>query len=198
MNWRFGGEYWLMSWAAMRFGWWEAPGIQEADFGGAIKYKSLGFDISQGVPRVGTTTRFSVTMRMGQSNKSIHDRDVRELVRQALQYFKAGYFRRPLRSCGPPWIPTPEHGNKTHGHKAYVSRRYVPDATSGEEVPPSPAAASSLMWTARICATRSYHTPRFQQRPEKRTGCSRAYMVGKRGPAPRDYPQAEGPEISPI
>ena len=96
MNWRFGGEYWLMYWSALRFGVVGAPGIQEADFGLGIKYKDFGFDVAQGVHALGTTTRFSVTMRMGGSNKARHGSQVRELIRQAMQYFKSGSFGRAM------------------------------------------------------------------------------------------------------
>ena len=136
MNWRFGGEYWLMYWAALRFGVMGAPGIQEADFGLGIKYKSLGFDIAQGVHELGSTTRFSVTMRMGQSNKGKHDREVREIIRQALQYFKSGYFGRAMEKLRAAMDADP--GNAEI--RRMVTRLggaidYVPDAPGGEEVP---------------------------------------------------------------
>ena len=136
MNWRFGGEYWLMYWAALRFGVMGAPGIQEADFGAGIKYKSLGFDISQGVHALGTTTRFSVTMRMGQSNKAEHDRGVREMVRQALQYFKSGYFSKAIEKLKAAADTDP--GNmeiKRMITRLSAAVEYVPDSTGGEEVP---------------------------------------------------------------
>ncbi|MCX5784682.1 MAG: PorV/PorQ family protein [Elusimicrobia bacterium] len=136
MNWRFGGEYWLMYWAALRFGVMGAPGIQEADFGVGIKYKSLGFDISQGIHALGTTTRFSVTMRMGQSNKTKHDSDVRTIVRQAMQYFKAGYFTRAIEKLKNAIDSDP--GNmeiKRMLIRLSAAVDYVPDATGVEEVP---------------------------------------------------------------
>ncbi|PKM97719.1 MAG: hypothetical protein CVU79_06900 [Elusimicrobia bacterium HGW-Elusimicrobia-3] len=136
MNWRFGGEYWLMYWAALRFGVQGAPEIQEADFGLGIKYKNLGFDVAQGVHALGSTTRFSVTLRMGQSNKAKHDREVRELVRQALQYFKSGYFSRAMEKLRAAMDADP--GNPEI--RRMVTRLqgaidYVPDATGGDEVP---------------------------------------------------------------
>ncbi|OGR66639.1 MAG: hypothetical protein A2X31_04785 [Elusimicrobia bacterium GWB2_63_22] len=136
MNWRFGGEYWLMYWSALRFGVMGTPGIQEADFGLGIKYKNLGFDVAQGVHALGTTTRVSVTMRMGSSNKAKHDREVRELVRQALQYFKSGYFGRAMEKLRAAMDADP--GNAEI--RRMVTRLggaidYVPDATGGEEVP---------------------------------------------------------------
>jgi len=135
-NWRFGGEYWLMYWSALRFGVMGTPGIQEADFGLGIKYKNLGFDVAQGVHALGTTTRFSVTLRMGQSNKTKHDREVRDIVRQALQYFKSGYFTRAMEKLRSAMDADP--GNNEI--RRMITRLqgaidYVPDATGGEEVP---------------------------------------------------------------
>ncbi|OGS32142.1 MAG: hypothetical protein A2218_06915 [Elusimicrobia bacterium RIFOXYA2_FULL_53_38] len=136
MNWRFGGEYWLMYWAALRFGVIGAPGIQEADFGLGIKYKNFGFDIAQGVHALGSTTRFSVTMRMGNSNKAKHDREVREIVRQALQNFKSGYFTRAIEKLKAAMDADPGNSDV----RRMLSRLqgavdFVPDATGGEEVP---------------------------------------------------------------
>lgn len=136
MNWRFGGEYWLMYWSALRFGVQGSPEIQEADFGLGIKYKNFGFDIAQGVHALGSTTRFSVTMRMGQSNKAKHDREVREIIRQALQYFKSGYFGRAMEKLRSAMDADPGNAEV----RRMVTRlagaiEYVPDATGGEEVP---------------------------------------------------------------
>ena len=135
-NWRFGGEYWLMYWAALRFGVMGAPGIQEADFGLGIKYKDLGFDVAQGVHALGTTTRFSVTMRMGQSNKGRHDREVREIVRQALQYFKSGYFTRAMEKLRSAMDADPGNSQlRRMATRLQSAMAYVPDALGGEEVP---------------------------------------------------------------
>ncbi|MBU2530962.1 MAG: PorV/PorQ family protein, partial [Elusimicrobia bacterium] len=92
MSWRFGGEYWLLNWAALRFGVMGSPAIQEADLGVGIRYGNLSFDLAQGIHALGTATRFSLTMRMGKSNTAKHDKEVRILVRQAMAYFKVGYF----------------------------------------------------------------------------------------------------------
>lgn len=135
-NWRFGGEYWLMYWAALRFGVMGAPGIQEADFGLGIKYKDLGFDVSQGVHALGTTTRFSVTMRMGQSNKGKHDMQVRELVRQALQYFKSGYFSRAMEKLRAAMDADPGNAEiRRMVTRLQGAIDFVPAATGSEEVP---------------------------------------------------------------
>lgn len=136
MNWRFGGEYWLMYWAALRFGVVGAPGIQEADFGLGIKYRDFGFDIAQGIHALGTTTRFSVTMRMGSSNKAKHSSEVREIVRQAMQYFKSGYFSRAMEKLKAAMDADPGNSEILR----MVTRLqgaidFVPTATGGEEVP---------------------------------------------------------------
>jgi len=136
MNWRFGGEYWLMYWAAMRFGVVGAPGIQEADFGVGIKYRNFGFDIAQGVHALGTTTRFSVTMRMGDSNKAKHGTEVREIVRQAMQYFKSGYFSRAMEKLRSAMDADPGNAEILRMVTRLQSAiDFVPNATGGEEVP---------------------------------------------------------------
>jgi len=136
MNWRFGGEYWLMYWSALRFGVMGAPGIQEADFGLGIKYKSLGFDVAQGVHALGTTTRFSVTMRLGQSNRAKHDREVREIIRQALQYFKSGYFGRAMEKLRAAMDADPGNAEiRRMVNRLQGAIDFVPDATGGDEVP---------------------------------------------------------------
>jgi len=135
-NWRFGGEYCPMYWAALRFGVMGTPGIQEADFGLGIKYKSFGFDVAQGIHALGTTTRFSVTMRMGQSNRANHDRDVNAIVKQALQYFKSGYFSKAIEKLKSAMDADPANMEiKRMVNRLSVAADYVPEATSGDEVP---------------------------------------------------------------
>ncbi|HOW89471.1 MAG TPA: hypothetical protein PL037_04245, partial [Elusimicrobiales bacterium] len=136
MNWRFGGEYWLLYWSALRFGLVGAPGIQEADFGLGLKYGSLSFDIAQGIHALGTTTRFSVSMRMGQSNKARHESEVREIVRQAMQYFKSGYFGRAIEKLKAAVDADPGNSEvKRMLARLQAAVEYVPDATGSEEVP---------------------------------------------------------------
>lgn len=136
MNWRFGGEYWLMYWSALRFGVVGAPGIQEADFGLGLKYGSFGFDIAQGVHALGTTTRFSVSMRLGQSNKAKHESEVREIVRQAMQYFKSGYFTRAIDKLKAALDADPGNAEvKRMLARLQMAVEYVPDATGSEEGP---------------------------------------------------------------
>jgi tetratricopeptide (TPR) repeat protein len=135
-NWRFGGEYWLMYWSALRFGVMGAPAIQEADFGLGIKYKNIGFDIAEGVHALGTTTRFSLTLQMGQSNKAKHDSQVRDIVRQAMQYFKAGYFTRAMEKLRAARDADPGNSEILRMiNRLEAAINFVPDATGGEEVP---------------------------------------------------------------
>ncbi len=136
MNWRFGGEYWLMYWSALRFGVVGAPAVQEADFGLGLKYGSLSFDIAQGVHALGTTTRFSVSMRLGQSNKAKHESEVREIVRQAMQYFKSGYFTRAIDKLKAAMDSDPGNAEiKRMLSRLQAAVEYVPDATGSEEGP---------------------------------------------------------------
>lgn len=136
MNWRFGGEYWLMYWAGLRFGVMGSPAIQEADFGIGLKYKNFGFDVAQGVHALGTTTRFSISMKMGQSNRAKHSREVRRIINQALQYFKAGYFTRAqekLRAAMDADPGNPEIRRMLTRLQSAID--FVPDSTGGDEVP---------------------------------------------------------------
>lgn len=136
MNWRFGGEYWLMSWSALRFGVMGAPEIQEADFGVGLKYKNFGFDVAQGVHALGATTRFSVTMRMGRSNRAKHEREVRNAVRQAMQYFKSGYFSKAIEKLKSALDSDPGNAEiRRMISRLELAVGYVPDATGGNEVP---------------------------------------------------------------
>ncbi|MBI4801257.1 MAG: PorV/PorQ family protein [Elusimicrobia bacterium] len=136
MNWRFGGEYWLMSWSALRFGVMGAPAIQEADFGVGIKYRNFGFDVAQGVHALGSTTRFSVTMRMGRSNRAKHEKEVRDIIRQAMQYFKSGYFTKAIAKLKSALDSDPGNNDiRRMISRLELAVGYVPDATGGEEVP---------------------------------------------------------------
>ena len=136
MGWRFGGEYWLLSWAALRFGVMGSPAIQEADLGVGIRYGSLSFDLAQGIHALGTATRFSLTMRMGQSNRAKHDREVRILVRQAMAYFKAGYFSKAVAKLKAALDAAPGNAQvKRMVNRLEAAVEYVPGATGGEEVP---------------------------------------------------------------
>ncbi len=135
-QWRFGGEYWLMYWAALRFGVMGSPAIQEADLGVGIKYKSLSFDISQGMHALGSTTRFSVSMRLGQSNKAKHDSEVRAIIRQALEYFKAGYFTRAMDRLRAAMDADPGNAEiRRMVTRLQAAMDYEPNATGSEEVP---------------------------------------------------------------
>ena len=136
MSWRFGCEYWLMYWAGLRFGVMGSPGIQEADFGIGIRYGSFSFDVAQGVHALGTATRFSITMRMGQSNRAKHDKEVRVLVRQAMAYFKAGYFSKAVSKLKAAIDADPGNARvKRMLTRLESAVTYVPGATGEEELP---------------------------------------------------------------
>jgi len=134
--WRFGGEYWLLYWNALRFGVVGTPQIQEADFGIGLKWKSFSLDISQGIHTLGSTTRFSLSMRMGESNKAKHESEVREIVRQALQYFKAGYFTKAVDKLRAAMDADPGNNEiRKMLTRLQSAIDYVPNATGGDEIP---------------------------------------------------------------
>lgn len=95
-NIRFGGEYWPLYWASFRFGIMATPQIQEASFGVGLKYKGLNLDVAQGIHALGNTTKFSVGLRFGESKKAVHEGEIRAIIRQAFNYFKAGYFSKAV------------------------------------------------------------------------------------------------------
>ncbi len=95
-NIRFGGEYWPLYWAAFRFGIMANPQIQEASFGIGLKFKSFNLDVAQGIHVLGNTTKFSVGLRFGESKKAVHQSEIRAIIRQAFNYFKAGHFSKAV------------------------------------------------------------------------------------------------------
>ncbi len=135
-NWRFGGEYWLLYWASLRFGVMGTPAIQETDFGVGIKYRNFSFDVSQGIHALENITRFSVSFKMGASKKADKQRRVRALIRQAMAYFKAGYFSKAMARLRAAMDADP--GNMKI--QKMITRLqnaidFVPNATGSEEVP---------------------------------------------------------------
>jgi tetratricopeptide (TPR) repeat protein len=136
MTWRFGGEYYLLYWAALRFGVMGSPEIQEADFGIGLNLKSIGLDIAQGVHSLGNTLRLSLTFKLGQSNKAKHEKQVRELVRQALQYFKSGYFSKAVDRFRAAIDADPGNAEiRRMLSRLQMAVDYVPNATGSEEIP---------------------------------------------------------------
>ncbi len=134
-NLRFGGEYWPLYWAAFRFGIMATPQIQEASFGIGLKYRGINLDIAQGIHSLGSTTKFSVGMRFGDSTKAKHDSEIRNIVRQALQYFKSGYFSKAVEKLKAAMDADP--GNQEVRNmldKLQAAITYVPNATGNDEI----------------------------------------------------------------
>lgn len=133
---RFGGEYWMMYWTAFRFGVMATPKIQEADFGIGIKYRDFNFDIAQGVHALGASTRFSISLKMGQSSRAVKDAQVREIVRQALTYFKAGNFNKAVEKLKSAQDSDPGNNEiRRMLTRLSAAITYVPTATGSDEVP---------------------------------------------------------------
>lgn len=134
-NIRFGGEYWPLYWAAFRFGVLATPQIQEADFGIGLKYKSFNLDISQGIHSLGNTTKFSVGFRFGESTKATHDSEIRKIVRQALQYFKAGYFSKAVQKLKEALDADPSNTEiRNMLDKLEKAITFIPNATGSDEI----------------------------------------------------------------
>jgi tetratricopeptide (TPR) repeat protein len=93
LNWRFGGEYWAARWFAMRFGILAAPQIQETDFGFGFRFRRVQFDIAQGIHDLGSSTRLSVAFKFGRSRDDRTDEQVRIIIEQGFEAFKAGNFQ---------------------------------------------------------------------------------------------------------
>jgi tetratricopeptide (TPR) repeat protein len=133
---RFGGEYWMMYWTAFRFGVIATPKIQEADFGIGIKYRDFTFDVAQGVHALGTSTRFSVSLKMGQSKRAVKDAEVRNIIRQALQYFKSGNFQRAVEKLKMALDSDPGNNEiRRMLTRLQSAIDFVPNATGSEEIP---------------------------------------------------------------
>jgi tetratricopeptide (TPR) repeat protein len=93
VSWRFGGEYWLIDWWAVRCGILGSPGPQETDFGFGVKYRSFQLDVAQGIQTLGTTTRVSLTTRFGPSISERHQEEVKRMIVDALRAFQDGDFQ---------------------------------------------------------------------------------------------------------
>ncbi len=134
MNWRFGGEYWLMNWWGLRFGMLGAPGLQEADFGFGLRYRSLGLDIAQGIHDLGTTTRFSFSVKLGESYRAEHSREVRDVIEQGMQAFKAGNFIKTVEKFQAAIDADPGNAEiKRMLGRLQGAVSYVPEAVGAEE-----------------------------------------------------------------
>ncbi len=93
LNWRFGGEYWAARWFAMRFGLLAAPGIQETDFGFGFRFRMFQLDMAQGIHNLGSSSRMSLSFRFGRSRDDRSEEQVRIIIDQGFEAFKAGNFQ---------------------------------------------------------------------------------------------------------
>ncbi len=134
-NIRFGGEYWPLYWAAFRFGIMANPQIQEASYGIGIKYRGINLDIAQGIHSLGSTTKFSVGLKFGDSTKAKHDTEIRNIVRQALQYFKSGYFSKAVDKLKVALDADPGNTEvRNMLDKLQAAITFVPNATGNDEI----------------------------------------------------------------
>jgi tetratricopeptide (TPR) repeat protein len=134
MDLRFGGEYWVSRWFAFRFGLLGLPAIQEEDFGFGLNFKSLTLDVSQGIHDLGSSTRFSVTFRFGQSRTDRSTGQVKAFIKQGMDAFQEGNFSLAAQKFNQAQDAAP--GNKqveTMIARLSAVTAFVPQATGGEE-----------------------------------------------------------------
>jgi tetratricopeptide (TPR) repeat protein len=131
---RFGGEYWISRWFAFRFGLLGLPKIQETDFGFGLNFKSFGLDVAQGIHDLGSSTRFSITFRFGQSRADRSTGQVKNFVKQGMEAFQEGNFALAAQKFNQAQDAAP--GNKqvaTMIGRLNNVTGFVPQATGGEE-----------------------------------------------------------------
>ena len=131
---RFGGEYWVSRWFAFRFGLLGLPAIQETDFGFGLNFKSFGLDVAQGIHDLGSSTRFSITFRFGQSRSDRSTTQVKNFVKQGMEAFQEGNFALATQKFNQAQDAAP--GNKqvaTMIARLNNVTAFVPQASGGEE-----------------------------------------------------------------
>lgn len=131
---RFGGEYWVARWFAFRFGLMGIPSIQETDFGFGLNFKSFTLDVAQGIHDLGSSTRFSVSVRFGQSKGDRSTAQVKGFLKAGMDAFQEGNFALAAQKFNQALDAQP--GNKQV--QAMLSRlmnvtSFVPQAVGGEE-----------------------------------------------------------------
>lgn len=131
---RFGGEYWISRWFAFRFGLMGLPAIQETDFGFGLNFRSFGFDFAQGISDLGSSSRFSLSVRFGQSKGDRSNQQVKSAIKLGFESFQEGNFTLAQQKFNQALDAQP--GNKQV--QAMVSRltnvtAFVQQATGGEE-----------------------------------------------------------------
>ncbi|MBI2070998.1 MAG: PorV/PorQ family protein [Elusimicrobia bacterium] len=96
LSWRFGGEYWVLSWIAFRFGIQGDPGstggAREMNFGAGLHYQNFSLDLANAVHDLGLTTRFSASWRFGGSIKVSQESKIRRSVQLGFDAFRSGNF----------------------------------------------------------------------------------------------------------
>ena len=131
---RFGGEYWVSRWFAFRFGLLGLPSIQEEDFGFGLNFKSFTLDVAQGIHDLGSSTRFSVTFRFGQSRTDRATGQVKAFIKQGMEAFQEGNFALAAQKFNQAQDAAP--GNKqveTMIARLAAVTAFVPQSTGGEE-----------------------------------------------------------------
>lgn len=131
---RFGGEYWIARWFAFRFGLMGLPEIQETDFGFGLNFRSFSLDIAQGIHDMGSSTRFSITMRFGQSKGDRSTQQVRNSMKQGMDAFQEGNFALATQKFNQALDAQPDNKQvKTMLARLIAVTGYVPQAMGGEE-----------------------------------------------------------------
>jgi len=131
---RFGGEYWVSRWFAFRFGLLGLPKIQETDFGFGLNFKSFGLDVAQGIHDLGSSTRFSLTFRFGQSRNDRSTSQVKNFIKQGMEAFQEGNFALATQKFNQAQDAAP--GNKqvaTMIARLNNVTAFIPQASGGEE-----------------------------------------------------------------
>jgi tetratricopeptide (TPR) repeat protein len=131
---RFGGEYWVSRWFAFRFGLLGLPQVQETDFGFGLNFKSFALDVAQGIHDLGSSTRFSITVRFGQSRTDRSTTQVKNFIKQGMEAFNEGNFALAAQKFNQAQDAAP--GNKqvaTMIGRLNNVTAFVPQASGGEE-----------------------------------------------------------------
>ena len=134
LGWHMGGEYWVMNWWAVRFGIQGDPGVRETDFGFGLRYSNFGLDLAQAIHDLGSSTRFSASLRFGQSTRERSEQQIRSLVDQGFEAFRQGNFILSMQQFRQALDVDPSNAQV----KAMLGRLqgvigYVPQATAQDE-----------------------------------------------------------------
>ena len=134
MSMRFGGEYWIARWFAFRFGLLGLPAVQETDFGFGLNFRSFNIDIAQGIHDLGSSTRFSISFRFGQSRSDRSTVQVKNFVKQGMDAFQEGNFALAAQKFNQAQDAAPDNKQvKTMIGRLTNVTNFVPQAVGGEE-----------------------------------------------------------------